>query len=145
MASKGINVKIARNTLINELTSVLGQMSDAMYLYEIEHDQYQKDVEAWKKKLQNIAIKKGKVDSIDSRFSWTGSPKVDVTYVLEESDIPERPEEPTKPYRPSGYGRNYTGGYEDRVAEITNAIRILELSEDEYVSASTYGAVSKYL
>lgn len=145
MASKGINVKIARTTLINELTNVLGRMEDSMYLYEIEYDKYQKEVEAWKKKLLNAALKKGTVDAIDSRHSWTGNPKVDVTFFIEADAIPEKPEEPKKPYGPSGYGRNYTGNYEDRKAEILNAIRILELSEDEYVSASTYGAVSKYL
>jgi len=148
MASKGINVKIARTALIDELNRVLLTMKNTKDSYEVELADYEKNVDEWKLALLDIARQKGKAKAkdISTRYSWEkGCTTIDVTFAIPEKLISSEPERPENPYKSSGYGRNYVGGYEDRVAEITNAIRILELSEDEYVSASTYGAVSKYL
>jgi hypothetical protein len=56
-----------------------------------------------------------------------------------------QPEAPKQPFQTSGYGRNYIGGFEDRLAEIQNAIRVLSMSDEEVVSTSTYQSVSRYL
>jgi len=59
--------------------------------------------------------------------------------------VPTEPEAPKQPFQSEGYGRTYIGNYEDRVAEMQNAIRILNMSDEEVVSTSTYQSVSRYL
>jgi hypothetical protein len=59
--------------------------------------------------------------------------------------MPVEPEAPKPPFQSQGYGRNYIGGFEDRLAEIQNAIRVLSMSDEEVVSTSTYQSVSRYL
>jgi hypothetical protein len=61
--------------------------------------------------------------------------------------LPEEPTEPTPPYKGGrGYGRNYVSNdYDDIVADLTNAIRMLELSDEDVVSTATYASVSRFL
>jgi hypothetical protein len=56
-----------------------------------------------------------------------------------------QPEAPKQPFQSNGYGRDYVGNYEQRIAEIQNAIRVLNMSDEEVVSTSTYQSVSRYL
>lgn len=71
--------------------------------------------------------------------------KVEITIDLENSLLPEKPKSPVNPFGSGGYGRHYIGDYNDRVKEIQNAIRILEMSDEEVVNTSTYQSVSRYL
>ena len=59
--------------------------------------------------------------------------------------MPAEPEAPQNVFQSSGYGRTYIGNYEERIAEMQNAIRILNMSDEELVSTSTYQSVSRYL
>ena len=148
MASKGINVKIARTVLIDSLNKKLNTMHKDMQEYEKACKKYEQDKKEWEQKLASIAPSKGKLDDISFGYSWRNEgsiTRVSLTYEISKDKISKEPERPEKPYPSSGHGRNYTGGYDAQVDEIANAIRILELSDDDTVSASTYGAVSKYL
>jgi hypothetical protein len=61
--------------------------------------------------------------------------------------MPPEVQTPTKPYGGGrGYGRNYVSNdYDDIVADLTNAIRMLKLSDEEVVSTATYASVSRFL
>ncbi len=89
----------------------------------------------------------------DSSITPTCKPKVpevdndnaDIEVEVAKDKLPEEPTSPKDPFSSQGYGRTYIGGYEDRVAEIQNAIRMLSMSDEEIVSTSTYQSVSRYL
>ena len=59
--------------------------------------------------------------------------------------MPAEPEAPQNVFQSQGYGRTYIGNYEERIGEMQNAIRILNMSDEEVVSTSTYQSVSRYL
>ena len=144
MASKGINVKIERTKLIFELTKVISGMEDAMTLYEVDLKDYEFKHKKW---LENVGkqVLKTKPEKVHVGSRWDNNKYVELSWNILQDNLPKEPEQPEKPYKYSGYGRNYVGGFDERKAEILNAIRILEMSDDEFVNASTYGAVSKYL
>jgi pyruvate/2-oxoacid:ferredoxin oxidoreductase alpha subunit len=150
MASKGINVKIARTVLIDSLNKKLNTMHKNMQEYEKACEKYEKDKKKWEQDVIAYATSKGKItDAAVNMYPWRSESvnlaNVSISYEFPKDKVSQEPEKPEKPYKSSGYGRNYTGGYEEQVAEISNAIRVLQLSNEETVSASTYGAVSKYL
>jgi hypothetical protein len=62
---------------------------------------------------------------------------VDFDLTVKEGDFPAEPE------------RNYTNlhkhEYENQKEEISNAIRILKMTDEEVVNTSTYNAVARYL
>ena len=150
MASKGINVKIARTVLIDSLNKKLNTMHKDMQEYEKASKKYAQDKKKWEQDVIAYATSKGKItDAAVNMYPWrseSGSfANVSVSYEFPKDKVSQEPQNPEKPYPASGYGRNRIGGYEEQVAEISNAIRVLQLSNEETVSASTYGAVSKYL
>ena len=71
----------------------------------------------------------------------------EITVKVDNDKLPTEPEEPTPPYKGGrGYGRNYVSNdYDDIVADLTNAIRMLELSDEDVVSTATYASVSRFL
>jgi hypothetical protein len=63
-----------------------------------------------------------------------------VNFSIPVDELKKLPEAPERDYRVIG---NYD--YEQQKEEISNAIRILKMTEVETVNTSTYNAISKYL
>ena len=57
--------------------------------------------------------------------------------VVDESKLPKEPER--------DYTIIHSSEYNDTVAEIENAVRILKMTDEEVVSTSTYNAIARYL
>lgn len=146
MASRGINVKIERTKLIAELTKRLDEMQNAINSYEVELAKYEANYEKWKDSVTSI-VKRGKHSNfyIPSYRGYDNKFRIELTWEIDRDLLPSIPEEPEQPYSKTYINGKYVGDFNDRKAEILNAIRILEMSDDEFVNASTYGAVSKYL
>jgi hypothetical protein len=62
-----------------------------------------------------------------------------------DNKLPVEPEGVVNPFRNTWSGKTYLGNYEERVAEIKNAITILNMCEEDTVNTSTYANVAKYL
>jgi hypothetical protein len=152
MASKAINIKIARTKVIKALEVKLEEMSNQKMNYELLESKYETDHKEWKDKVAQIAyvnfdIASASKKAVSIRNAWGNDEniRVDIEVEVAKDKIPAEPEAPKNPFQTSGYGRTYIGGYEDRVAEIQNAIRMLSMSDEEVVSTSTYQSVSRYL
>jgi hypothetical protein len=151
--ARAISVKVARTKVIDALTQKLQEMKLAKEAYEQADAQWEIDVKQYREKVSQIGLAhfdkvKGEDKDISIRNWGYGSDKktkVEITIELDNSLLPTEPERPTNPFQSNGYGRNYIGGYDDRVAEIINAINILKMSDEEVVSTSTYQHVARYL
>ena len=152
MAGKAINVKVARVKVIKALEVKVEEMKNAQMNFDLAYAKFESDYADWKSKVAQIAY--ANLDSVSDkskticvRNAWHNDDKirVDVEVEVEKTLLPAEPEAPKNPFQTSGYGRNYIGGFEDRLAEITNAIRVLSMSDEEVVSTSTYQSVSRYL
>lgn len=152
--SKAINVKVSRVRIIEELKSKVEEMHNLQTNFNFAHDVYITDLANWKKELAQLAVlhKEAILSenvSINEAGSWRvpdGFVGVELNFHLPVSvaNVPA-PQPPKNPFHAQGYGRNHIGGYEERVGEIQNAIRLLSMSDEEVVSTSTYQSVSRYL
>jgi hypothetical protein len=150
MASKGINVKIYRTKLLTALQDKLDEVQSNQALYEAAVKAHKDIWEDYQNKVKKIAVKS--IDSVtnvtESRWQSDDNFKVySFDVKIPVSQLPEQPEEPLPPYRGGrGYGRNYVSNdYEDIFADMSNAIRMLKLSDEEVISTATYASVAKYL
>jgi seryl-tRNA synthetase len=151
--AKAISVKVARTKVIDALTNKMQEMKLAKEAYEQADKQYEIDRKAWETEVSRIAFQNFDIAKSDDKNvcirNWGHNSdrqtRVDVEISLDKSLLPVEPERPKDPFQSYGYGRNHVGNYDDRVAEIINAINILKMSDEEVVSTSTYQHVARYL
>ena len=136
---KAINVKIATPKVITALTNKLAEL-EANYKKQDENEaKYNEALEAWKKELFAFAIANvDKAENVRSNYrQWSNNLNIDFDLTVKEGNFPAEPE------------RNYTTlhkhEYETQKEEISNAIRILKMTDEEVVNTSTYNAVARYL
>jgi hypothetical protein len=155
MAGKAINVKVSRVKIIQALEDKLAEMQKQKQEYDNAEKAYEEAKSEWIFNVAELALKSDKV-TLDTNSThvykdhWrtknSSLAKVEVCFDIPIDMLPEEPTQPmSDPFKSSGYGRNYVGGFNDRAEEISNAIRILKLSDEEVVSTSTYQSVSRYL
>jgi hypothetical protein len=150
VASKGISIKIYRVKLLTALKDKLKEVESNQALFEAAVKTHESNCKDYQEAIKKIAIKN--LDSITEvvQSRWKSDDDFTVfemTVKVDKTKLPTEPEEPTPPYKGGrGYGRNYVSNdYQDIVAEMTNAIRMLELSDEEVISTATYASVAKYL
>jgi len=150
VASKGINLKVAKVKLLTALKDKLKEVHSNQALYEAAVETHKDKVKDFEEAIKKIALKNlDLITDVSSRHHW-GNDNVaafELKIEIPKTLVPTEPEEPMPPYKGGrGYGRNYVSNdYDDIVADITNAIRMLELSDEDTVNASTYANVAKYL
>ncbi len=147
---KGINIKVSRDRLLTALTDKINEIKNNQEKYLEEVSQYETDVKWHEGLLKQHALDNPHlIDEVNlSKYRSTGDKWVmELVYVIPKSKTPDAPIEPTPPYKGGrGYGRNYVSNdYDDIVADLTNAIRLLEMSDEEVVSTATYASVSRFL
>jgi hypothetical protein len=148
--SKGINIKVSKDKLVTALKEKLSEVCLNQSLYEKAVKTHKDIWEDYQNKVKKIAVKS--IDSVtnvtESRWQSDDNFKVySFDVKIPVSQLPQQPEEPIPPYKGGrGHGRNYVSNdYDDIVADLTNAIRMLELSDEDVVSTATYASVSRYL
>ena len=152
MASKGINVKVKRIAIIKALHDRLTEMVHIQEEYEREVEAYEKAQLKWKEDVAKITLKlidaKTIAENTNIRKGYYNSgnqTNVMIDVMVDDNKLPVEPEGVKNPFSNTWSGKTYLGNYEERVAEIKNAITILNLSEEETVNTSTYANVAKYL
>jgi hypothetical protein len=136
---KAIQVKIATTKVIKALETKLAQLQ-ADYTKQDENEaKYQKSMEKWRKEIGTWAIAKfSKAENIRTNYrQWNKTLNVDFDLIVDEKDFPA---EPTKDYE-----QIHQHTYREMKDEMENAIRILKMTDEETVSASTYNAIARYL
>jgi hypothetical protein len=136
---KAIQVKIPTTKVIKALETRLAKL-EADYTKQDENEaKFQKKMEAWKKEIGKWAIGQfSKAENLRTNYrSWNKTLNVDFDLTVNEKDFPA---EPVKDYE-----QIHQHSYREMKDEMENAIRILKMTDEETVSASTYNAIARYL
>ena len=136
---KAISVKIATPKVIKALETRLAQLEKDYATQGENEAKYNKAREKWQKEIGKWAIANfSKAENLRTNFrSWNSTLNVDFDIITKESDFPKEPEK--------DYETIHLHTYNEMKEEITNAIRILKMTDEEVVNTSTYNAVARYL
>ena len=135
--SRAITVKVAVPKVIKALETRLATLEKDYASQEEKEAKYQKAYKAWQKQLADFAIKNfAKAENIRTNSrSWNKTLNVDFDIV--GSDFPAEPEKDFEVIH-----QHY---YKEMKEDITNALTILKMTDEETVNASTMKQIAKYL
>ena len=136
---KAISVKIATPKVIKALQEALTKL-EADYASQEENEiKFQKSWDKYKKELIDYAIANiKKAENFRTNYrSYNNNLNIDFDLTVASKDLPT---EPTK-----NFVTMHQHTYNEQKAEISNAIRILQMTDEEVVNTSTYNAVAQYL
>ena len=136
---KAIQVKIATAKVIKALETKLAQLEKDYTSQEANEAKFLKKQEAWRKEIGAWAIKNfSKAENLRTNYrSWNKTLNVDFDIIVSEKDFPIEPEK--------DYETIHQHTYREMKDEMENAIRILKMTDEETVNASTYNAIARYL
>ena len=135
--SRAITVKVAVPKVIKALETRLATLEKDYASQEEKEAKYQKAYKAWQKQLADFAVKNfAKAENIRTNYrSWNKTLNVDFDIV--GSDFPAEPEKDFEVIH-----QHY---YKEIKEDITNALTILKMTDEETVNASTMKQIAKYL
>jgi chaperonin cofactor prefoldin len=136
--ARSITVKVATPKVIKALEAKLETIKANYANQEKLEAGFQTELKAWNTSLTEYAF--SKIDSatnIRTNYrQWSNSLNIDFD-VTTDKDFPEQPT------------RNFTTmakyEYDNAVEEITNALNILRMTDEETVNASTMKSIAQYL
>ena len=136
---KAISVKIPTQRVIDALTQALAKLELDYTTQEAREAQYQTAYKSWQKQLAEWAIDNfSKAENLRVNYrSYANTLNVDFDITTKESAFPAQPEK--------DFDTIHKHSYNEQKEEISNAIRILKMTDEETVSTSTYQAVARYL
>ena len=137
--SKALTVKVPVTKVIGALEVKLEQIKADKANQQVNEDKYEKACAVWKKQVIAYAVKNiSKAENLRSNYrSWNNTLNVDFDLITKEADFP------TEPVR--DFVTMHDSTYRDTVDEIENALRILKMTNEETVSASTMRSIAHYL
>ena len=136
---KAISVKIPTQRVIEALQKSLDKLELDYTSQEANEAKYVLLRKAWEKEVQDYAIANiSKAENFRTNYrNWNNSLNIDFDLTVSDKDLPKEPEKDFETF--SVYN------YREQKEEISNAIRILKMTDEEVVSTSTYNAVARYL
>jgi uncharacterized protein YhaN len=136
---KAISVKIATPKVIKALETRLEKLELDWTNQESNEAKFQKQFDKWKKEVQDYAIANiKKAENFRTNYrSWNNSLNIDFDLTVSEKELPKEPEK--------DYEVLHRHSYNEMKEELSNAIRILKMTDEETVSTSTYNAIARYL
>ena len=149
--AKTISVKIPTASLIAEVEATIAQIKSDIENYSTNYAQYEADLEQWKLDVVSHAQKAlnaipstlwgtNEYSSRDKKVNVSFSPygqKVEISFSSDELDFPKKPEAPSRPNEKQHFGREYT----TRLDLLERNLKILKMSSQEEVNASTYSSL----
>ena len=136
---KAISVKIATVKVIAALEAALEKLELDYTTQAAKEVEFDKSYEAWKEQLLKFALSKfSEASNLRTNYrSYNNMLNVDFDVYITEKDLLVMPE------------RNFSTiskhEYNSNKEELSNAIRILKMTDEEVVNTSTYNAVARYL
>ena len=137
--SRAITVKVATPKVIKALETRLATLEKDYASQEANEAKYKKKHEAWKKEIGKWAIANfSKSENLRTNYrNWNNTLNFDFDIVVKESDFPVEPEK--------DYETIHQHSYREMKEDITNALTILKMTDEETVNASTMKQIAKYL
>ena len=136
---KAISVKIPTQRVITALEQALNKLELDYTSQEALEANYQKAYKVWQKQLADFAIANfSKGENIRTNYrSYSKTLNLDFDIIVSDKDFPAEPEK--------DFNVIHAHEYRERKEEMSNAIRILKMTDEEVVNTSTYNAVARYL
>jgi hypothetical protein len=137
--SRQITVKVATSKVIKALEARLATLEKDYSSQEANEAKYQKAREKWQKEIGKWAIENfSKAENIRTNYrQWNNTLNVDFDIITKESNFPTEPEK--------DYEQIHQHTYREMKEDITNALTILKMTDEELVNASTMKQIAKYL
>jgi len=137
--AKAINVKIPTVRVIAGLEEALANLEADYATQEAKEAQYKLTYEAWKTEIGKWAIANfSKSENLRTNYrSWNNQLNVDFDITVKEGEFPAEPEK--------DFEVIHQHSYRESKKEISNAIRLLKMTDEETVNTSTYNAIAQYL
>jgi hypothetical protein len=137
--ARAISVKVATPKVIKALEAKLETIKSD-YANQAENEaKFQDELKAWNASLAKFAMDNiSTATNIRTNYrSWNNSLNIDFDVDTKGKDFPSQPE------------RNFTTihqhSYNEMVEEITNALSILKMTDEETVNATTMKSIAQYL
>jgi hypothetical protein len=139
MASKAITVKVPTAKVITALQAKLEKIELDFASQESNDAQYQNAMEAWRKEIGKWAIDRfSKASNIRTNYrEWNKTLNVDFDITVDEKEFPKEPVRE--------HDKIHLHEYKEMVEDITNALSILRMTDEEVVNASTMKSIARYL
>jgi hypothetical protein len=143
--ARTLSVKVPTTSLISSIEASIAQIDQDIEEYSSKRKQYEVDVKQYQEDIIAHAIKAlqdpnnigTEYDSLVRLTTNNYRNDVDVSFNIEGLGFPKRPVEPSKPNQQQSFGREYT----TRKEILERNLRILKMTTQEEVSASSYSAV----
>ena len=137
--SRAITVKVATPKVIKALETRLATLEKDYASQEAKEAKYQKALEAWRKEIGKWAIANfSKAENLRTNYrQWNNNLNVDFDIITKEGNFPAEPEK--------DFEQIHQHSYREMKEDITNALTILKMTDEETVNASTMKQIAKYL
>jgi hypothetical protein len=142
--ARSLSVKIPTAKLVADIESSIAKIDVAIAEYsakrkeyEVAIKQYEKDIVAHAIKAMSDPTNIGTEHGSLVRVSRGYNGNISVDFDVEGLGLPPKPEEPSKPNEKTYFGREYVS----RKELLERNLRILKMTTQEEISASSYSAV----
>ena len=137
--SRQITVKVATSKVIKALEGTLAKLEKDYTSQSANEAKYNKAVEAWRKEIGKWAIANfSKAENLRTNYrNWNNTLNVDFDIITKEGGFPTEPEK--------DFEVIHQHTYREMKEDITNALTILKMTDEETVNASTMKQIAKYL
>lgn len=137
--SRAITVKVATPKVIKALEARLAELEKNYASQEANETKYQKAQEKWRKEIGKWAIANfAKAENLRTNYrQWNKTLNVDFDITVSEAEFPAEPER--------DFETIHQHTYREMKEDITNALTILKMTDEETVNASTMKQIAKYL
>ena len=137
--SRQITVKVATTKVIKALETRLATLEKDYASQEAKEAKYQKALEAWRKEIGKWAIANfSKAENLRTNYrQWNNTLNVDFDIITKEGNFPAEPEK--------DFEQIHQHSYREMKEDITDALTILKMTDEETVNASTMKQIAKYL
>jgi hypothetical protein len=137
--SRAITVKVATPKVIKALETKLATIKKEYAEQGANEAKYEKARKAWQKEIQEYAIANiKKAENLRTNYrSWNNQLNIDFDLTVSEKDLPVEPQR--------DFDIMHGHQYKEIVEEISNALSILRMTDEETVNASTMKQIARYL
>ena len=137
--SRAITVKVATPKVIKALETKLATLKADKENEASNEAKFQKSLEKWKKEISAYAVANiKKAENFRTNYrSWNNTLNIDYDLTVSEKELPK---EPTRDFTVM-----HQHSYNEIVEDITNALTILKMTDEETVNASTMKQIARYL
>ena len=154
--ARSISVKVPTSMLIQQIEEGIAQIDADIEAYPAKREAFERAEEAYKAQVAEFvaAYLSNNLDKIGYNYDdiirlsnpsyglGRRSGRVEITFDTDAIvGFPERPEAPEKPNQRESFGRDYT----TRKELLEENLKILKMTSQEEVNASTYGAIMEIL